>query len=73
VVGLVAPLVPAATTLHLVSSGPVYVTADFTDMFRILFKVIQDAVGIAGTAGTPRRIGLKLEQNNATRHRQGRR
>src|ERR1700719_693389 len=37
VVELVAPVVPAATTLRLVSSGPVYVTANPKDMFRILF------------------------------------
>src|SRR5262245_18270485 len=33
VVELVAPVVPAATTLHLVSGEPVYVTANPTDMF----------------------------------------
>jgi signal transduction histidine kinase len=66
VVGLVAPIVPAATTLHLVSSGPVFVIADPKDMFRILFNLIHNAVGVARTAGTPRRIALALEQNDAT-------
>jgi two-component system sensor histidine kinase MtrB len=66
VVGLVAPVVPAATTLHLVSSGPIYVSADPKDVFRILFNLIHNAVGVARTAGTPRRIALALEQNDAT-------
>jgi signal transduction histidine kinase len=66
VVGLVAPVVPAATMLHLVSSGPVYVTANPKDLFRILFNLIHNAVGVARTAGTPRRIALALEQNDAT-------
>jgi signal transduction histidine kinase len=66
VVGLVAPVVPAATTLHLVSSGPVYVTANPKDLFRILFNLIHNAVGVARVAGTPRRIALALEQNDAT-------
>jgi hypothetical protein len=39
-----------------VSSGPVYVTANPRDMFRILFYLIHNAVGVARTAGTPRRI-----------------
>jgi hypothetical protein len=47
VVGLVAPAVPAATTLHLVSSAPVYVIANPKDMFRILFNLIHKAVGVA--------------------------
>jgi signal transduction histidine kinase len=64
--GLVAPVVPAATTLHLVSSGPVYVTANPKDMFRILFNLIHNAVGVARAAGTPRQIALALEQNDAT-------
>jgi two-component system sensor histidine kinase MtrB len=66
VVELVAPVVPAATTLRLVSSGPVYVTANPKDMFRILFNLIHNAVGVARTAGTLRRIALALEQNDAT-------
>jgi signal transduction histidine kinase len=66
VIGLVAPVVPAATTLHLVSSGPVYVTANPKDLFRILFNLIHNAVGVARTAGTPRGIALALEQNDAT-------
>ena len=66
VVGLVAPIVPAATTLHLVSSGPVYVTANPRDMFRILFNLLHNAVGVARTTGTPRRIALALKQTDAT-------
>jgi signal transduction histidine kinase len=66
VVGLVAPVVPAATTLDLVSSGPVYVTANPNDIFRILFNLIHNAVGVARSTGTPRRIALALQQNDAT-------
>ena len=66
VVELVAPVVPAATTLHLASSEPVYVTANPMDMFRILFNLIHNAVGVARTAGTLRQIALALEQNDAT-------
>ena len=35
-------------------------------MFRILFNLIHNAVGVARTAGTPRRIALVLEHNDAT-------
>ena len=51
VVGLVAPIVPAATTLHLVSSRPVYVTVNPKDMFRILFNMTP----IRGGSDDPRR------------------
>ena len=66
VVGLVAPIVPAATTLNLASSAPVYVTANPKDVFRILFNLVHNAVGVARAAGTPRRIELALEQTSAT-------
>jgi signal transduction histidine kinase len=35
-------------------------------MFRILFNLIHNAVGVARAVGTPRRIALALEQNAAT-------
>ena len=66
VLGLIAPIVPAATTLSLAPSGPVYVIADPKDVFRILFNLIHNAVGVARGAGTMRRIALALEQNGAT-------
>lgn len=66
VLGLIAPIVPAATTLDLATSGPVYVVADPKDVFRILFNLVHNAVGVARTAGTPRSIRLALEQTNMT-------
>ena len=66
VVGLIAPIVPKSTSLRLASGGPVYVTASQKDVFRILFNLIHNAVGVARTAGTIRWIGLALEQNGAT-------
>jgi len=66
VLGLVAPIVPAATTLNLASSGPVYVIADPKDVFRILFNLVHNAVGVARAARTMRRIELALEQTGAT-------
>lgn len=66
VLGLIAPIVPAATTLSLASSGPVYVVAEPKDVFRILFNLIHNAVGVARTAGTPRRIELMLQQHGGT-------
>ena len=66
VLGLVAPIVPAATTLNLASSAPVYVIANPKDVFRILFNLIHNAVGVARAAGTMRRIELALEQTGAT-------
>lgn len=65
VLGLVAPVVPAATTLSLASSGPTLVVANPKDVFRILFNLIHNAVGLARAAGTPRRIEIALEQNDA--------
>ena len=35
-------------------------------MFRILFNLIHNAVGVARAVGTPRRIDLALEQDAAT-------
>jgi len=64
VLGLVAPIVPAATTLRLAGSGPVHVIADPKDVFRILFNLIHNAVGVARVAGTPRRIELAVKQND---------
>ena len=57
---------PAATTLTLANSAPVHVTANPKDVFRILFNLIHNAVGVARAAGTPRRIELALEQTGAT-------
>jgi signal transduction histidine kinase len=66
VVELIAPIVPVATTLSLSGHGPVYVVADPQDVFRILFNLVHNAVGVARTAGTMRRIALSLAQNGAT-------
>ena len=64
VLGLIAPIVPPATTLHLSSSAPVYVVANPKDVFRILFNLIHNAVAAARATGMPRRIELALEQND---------
>ena len=72
VLGLIAPIVPAATTLSLASSAPVYVIADPKDVFRILFNLIHNAVGVARAAGTMRRIALTLEADRRDRHDQDR-
>jgi signal transduction histidine kinase len=66
VLGLIAPILPAATTLSLAGSEPVYVIADPKDIFRILFNLIHNAVGVARAAGMTRRITLALEQSDAT-------
>lgn len=66
VLGLIAPIVPAATTLELATSGPVYVVADPKDVFRILFNLVHNAVGVARAAGTPRSIKLGLELRGTT-------
>lgn len=66
VLGLIAPIVPAATTLALASNSPVYVIADPKDVFRILFNLIHNAVGVARAAGTMRRIALTVEETGAT-------
>jgi signal transduction histidine kinase len=65
VLGLIAPIVPATTTLSLASSGPVYVAANPKDVFRILFNLIHNAAGVARGAGTMRRIELAVKQNDA--------
>jgi signal transduction histidine kinase len=66
VLGLIAPILPAATTLSLAGSEPIYVIADPKDVFRILFNLIHNAVGVARAAGMTRRIALALEQSDAT-------
>lgn len=66
VIDLIAPVAPAATTLSLTSPGPTYVMANPKDVFRILFNLVHNAVGVARAAGTMRRIALSLEQNGAT-------
>jgi signal transduction histidine kinase len=40
------------------------VIADPKDVFRILFNLIHNAVGVARVAGTPRRIELAVKQND---------
>src|SRR5207302_3473959 len=65
VLGLIAPTVPAATTLSLAGDDPVYVIADPKDVFRILFNLVHNAVGVARASGMTRRIALALEQDGA--------
>jgi signal transduction histidine kinase len=65
VLGLIAPIVSPATTLHLIGSAPVYAVANPKDVFRILFNLIHNAVAAARATRTPRRIELALEQNDA--------
>src|SRR5262249_14762295 len=66
VVGLIAPIAPTAPTLNLTSTGAIYVTANPKDVFRILFNLIHNAVGVARTTGTIRSISVALEENDAT-------
>jgi signal transduction histidine kinase len=63
---LIAPIVPASTTLSVAAHGPVYVMADPQDLFRILFNLIHNAVGVARSDETMRRIDLSLEQSGTT-------
>jgi signal transduction histidine kinase len=63
---LIAPVVPESTTLSVATRGPVYVMADPRDLFRILFNLIHNAVGVARSAGATRRIELSLEQSGTT-------
>jgi signal transduction histidine kinase len=63
---LIAPVVPESTTLSVATRGPVYVMADPRDLFRILFNLIHNAVGVARAAGATRRIELSLEQSGTT-------
>jgi signal transduction histidine kinase len=65
ILGLIAPIVPATTTLRLASSGPVYVAANPKDVFRILFNLIHNAAGVARGAGAMRRIELAVTQSGA--------
>jgi signal transduction histidine kinase len=64
VLGLIAPIVPPATTLNLAGGAPVYVIANPKDVFRILFNLVHNAVSAARATGTPRRIELALEQDD---------
>jgi signal transduction histidine kinase len=66
VVDLIAPIVPEQTTLRVVAHGPHYVMANPQDMFRILFNLIHNAVGLARASGTVRNIALSLEPDGAT-------
>lgn len=66
VIDLIAPVAPAATALSLTTPGPVHVVANPKDVFRILFNLVHNAVGVARAAGTMRRIALSLEQKGAT-------
>jgi signal transduction histidine kinase len=62
---LVAPLVPAATVLRVEGRGPVMVMADPQDVFRILFNLVHNAVGVARRSDTVRRIELFVEPMGA--------
>lgn len=63
---LVAPIVPAPTELKLNGDGPVMVMADPQDVFRIIFNLIHNAVGVARQSDGIRRIDLTVEQKGAT-------
>ena len=62
----VVPIVPAATTLSLSGTGPIYAIANPQDVFRILFNLIHNAICVARAEGTMRRIALSLEQRAET-------
>jgi signal transduction histidine kinase len=66
VVNLVAPLAPAPTRLRVEGDGPVLVMADPQDVFRILFNLIHNAVGVARHCGNLRRIDLFVEPMGAS-------
>ena len=66
VIDLIAPVAPAATALSLTTPGPVHVMANPKDVFRILFNLVHNAVGVARAAGTLRCIALAVAQNGAT-------
>jgi signal transduction histidine kinase len=63
---LVAPIVPAPVELALESDGPVMVMADPQDVFRILFNLIHNAVGVARRSDGIRRIELAVERKGAS-------
>lgn len=65
VLGLIAPIVPPATTLQLAGSASAYAIANPKDVFRILFNLIHNAVAAARATGAPRHIALAVEQNDA--------
>jgi signal transduction histidine kinase len=66
VVDLIAPVVPAPTSLHVAASGPAHVLADPEDVFRILFNLIHNAVGVARKSGAIRNIRLSVEKTDRT-------
>jgi signal transduction histidine kinase len=66
VVDLVTPLGPDGFSVNLACSGSHFVVADHNDVFRVLFNLLHNAVSVARTDGSLRRIDISIERDGAT-------
>jgi signal transduction histidine kinase len=66
VVDLVAPLGPEGFTINVGCEGTHVVLGDHTEMFRVLFNLLHNALAVARTGGKLRRIDISVERTGAT-------
>jgi signal transduction histidine kinase len=65
VVDLVAPLGPEGFCINVASTGAHVVLADHTELFRVLFNLLHNALAVARSSAKLRRIDISVERAGA--------
>jgi C4-dicarboxylate-specific signal transduction histidine kinase len=66
VVDVVAPLGPEGFSINLTSNGTHLVLGDHTELFRVLFNLLHNALAVARAGRKLRRIDISVERTGAT-------
>ena len=66
VVDPVAPLGPEGFSINVDSEGTHVVLGDHTELFRVLFNLLHNALAVARAGGKLRRIDISVERTGAT-------
>ena len=66
VIDLMAPIGPEGFSINLASDGTHLVLGDHTELFRVLFNLVHNALVVARACGKLRRIDISVERTRAT-------
>jgi len=66
VIDLMAPIGPEGFSINLASDGTHLVLGDHTELFRVLFNLVHNALVVARACGKLRRIDISVERTGAT-------
>jgi signal transduction histidine kinase len=66
IIDLVAPIGPEGFSINLASDGTHLVIGDHTELFRVLFNLLHNAVVVARAGAKLRRIDISVEHTGAT-------